>query len=63
MPECPDCGQELKYDDYFGLGIPGREGFRKTGDIYQCDNEDCPEFQSHFYTRIGSDELNEGYPC
>jgi len=70
--ECPYCKQELSYHDWFYTGNhaayeKGYEGsgFKKLGDIYKCGNEDCDSqsFNYSFYTRIGSDELLEGYPC
>jgi hypothetical protein len=36
--ECPFCGAELDYNDYYGWGIPSREDFRKIGYIYRCPN-------------------------
>lgn len=60
--ECPYCEGELRYHDYYGLGIPMREDFKKLGDIYMCDNEECEAYQEHFYTDQ-NDELREGYPC
>jgi len=36
--ECPYCGSELKYHDYYGKGNPFRSDFKKSGDIYQCQN-------------------------
>lgn len=60
--DCPYCEEELNYHDYYGRGIPGREGFEKTGDIYKCENEDCEMFDENFYTDKQND-LHEGYPC
>lgn len=57
---CPYCGKELKWDDYYGknlrldyFGNP-KSGFEKVGDIYRCDNEEC-EYQGYFYTEYDSD--------
>lgn len=50
--ECPYCGAELIYDDYYGTGrqeyFYGTAGngiyypstFKKLGDIYKCPNRD-----------------------
>lgn len=61
--ECPYCGEELTCDDYYGIGNPMRNDFKKLGDIYKCQNEKCEMYQEHFYTRNNEDELHEGYPC
>lgn len=60
--ECPYCERELNLHDYYGIGIPTRSDFRKIGDIYKCDNEDCETYQECFYTDP-SGNLYEGYPC
>ena len=73
--ECPYCEQELHYNDYYYTGRPenfyGTAGngihypasnYKKLGDIYKCDNEECEMFDEHFYTDE-RDELHEGYPC
>lgn len=60
--ECEYCEEELNCIDYYGIGIPGREGFDKQGDIYKCGNESCEMFDEHFYTDK-SGNLHEGYPC
>ena len=60
--DCPYCEEELNYEDYYGRGIPGREGFEKIGDIYRCDSEGCEMYQEHFHTD-SDDNLQEGYPC
>jgi hypothetical protein len=60
--ECPYCEQELRCHDYYGTGIPTKEGFKKVGDIYKCDNELCGAYQENFYTDQ-QDNLYEGYPC
>lgn len=59
---CPHCEQEMNYQDYYGLGIPGRNDFKKIGDIYKCQNEECEVFDTHFHTN-NSGGLREGYPC
>ncbi len=64
--DCPGCDQGLKIIDTYGrfnVRFPG--DFIKSGDIYQCENEDCDSqaHNGHFHTRGNSDELNEGYPC
>lgn len=61
--ECPCCEKELECHDYYGLGIPGRSDFKKIGDIFKCDTEECLYYQEHFYTKENGDELFEGYPC
>lgn len=50
--ECPYCGAELMYNDYYGTGLQeyyyGTAGngiyypstFKKIGDIYKCPNSD-----------------------
>ena len=61
--ECPDCGGDLKYDDYFGHRI-GWNHFHNEpiisheGDIYWC--EDCQEW---FHVLLSDGELRAGYPC
>ena len=60
--KCPYCGEELEYHDYYGNGIPGRNDFKKIGDIFKCENEECEAYEEHFYTDR-NDELCEGYPC
>lgn len=69
---CPACTSDLQWKDEYFTGRP--ESFygnaangihypstkQHLGDIYQCMNEDCECFQSHFHTRNG--ELIEGYP-
>lgn len=60
--ECPYCEMELTIWDYYGLGIPGREDFRKIGDIFKCQNEECEACDSTFYTDE-REELYEGFPC
>lgn len=63
MHECPYCGTELTYDDYFGRIAAHQDG-KVYGDIYKCNNEDCEAHQQTFYTyREGNGELHEGYPC
>jgi hypothetical protein len=62
--ECPYCGQELEYHDYFGRYL-GKDRWDKKGEIYKCQNEECESmvFNYFFYTRLDSDNLQEGYPC
>lgn len=61
--ECPECGEELVYHDYFGRICAHQDGHIE-GDIYQCPNEDCDSFQESFHShRSNPDDLHEGYPC
>ena len=65
---CPYCEEELECIDYWGQGNPFREDFKKRGDIFKCENEDCVSYQQTFFTDNKgqggtSDELIEGYPC
>ena len=73
--ECPYCKEELFYHDYYFTGRPAsfhgttgnglyypEQDYKKLGDIFKCENEDCEAFDEHFYTDI-YDDLNEGYPC
>jgi len=51
--ECPECGAELLYHDYFGQGnLSAQEkygyGFTKKGDIYQCPNHEGFETEEDF---------------
>lgn len=61
--ECLYCGEELKYHDWFGVNMKFDGTGEKRGDIYKCENEKCEAYEETFYTRNGSDELHEGYPC
>lgn len=63
--DCPYCGKELKYHDWFGTKMKFNGSGNKKGDIYKCENEECEssDFNNSFYTRGNSDELHEGYPC
>jgi hypothetical protein len=70
--ECPYCGNELIWNDYFGkikhsehYWLYPQSWIEKRGDIYKCENEDCDSgvFNSFFYTYGNNDELKEGYPC
>ena len=72
---CPQCDYELEYHDYYFVGRPARyygnasngiyypsTNYKKRGDIFKCNNENCEMFEQFFYT----DErecLHEGYPC
>jgi len=57
--ECPECDNELVYDDYFGNWRGNR--IEKKGEIYKCDNEDCEEY--YFYISDNDNKLHNGYPC
>ena len=59
---CPICGEELAYSDYFGRIAAHQDG-KKCGDIYKCTNEECDGYEQTFYTCVGSNEVHEGYPC
>lgn len=60
---CPYCDSELEYHDYFGRIASHQDG-KVMGDIYQCGNEECEQYQQSFYTyRDGNGNLHEGYPC
>lgn len=64
--ECPCCNQEIeKKDEYGRFNVRFHGDFIKSGDIYQCENEECESqaHNGHFHTRGNSDELFEGYPC
>lgn len=60
--ECPLCGEELAYDDYFGRMASHQDG-KVCGDIYKCVNEECECYQQTFYAYRSDGELREGYPC
>ena len=61
--KCPYCGEELEYHDYYGFGNPNSNNFKKIGEIFKCENEDCEAYEEHFHTKENDDELYEGYPC
>lgn len=66
--ECPYCGTELVYEDYYGRILPHQDG-AIVGYIYYCpvgeEDGDCESSSFHvagsFYTFNGN--LEEGYPC
>lgn len=60
--ECIYCEEELSVHDYYGYGNPFSSNFKKEGDIYKCENEECEAYEGHFYTDR-QDNLHEGYPC
>ena len=69
--ECPYCGEELRWIDYYGrtrssehYWIYPHSWIEKEGDIYQCQNEECESqvFNGHFYDHCDGG-LREGYPC
>jgi hypothetical protein len=67
--ECPYCGEELEYHDYYGrtkysehYWIHPHSWIERIGDIFKCKNEDCECFEQLFYTDE-RDDLHEGYPC
>ena len=59
--ECPYCGKELRYKDYYGRYL-GNDNWDKKGEIYQCDNEECEFFDEYFHTDPRG-YFKEGYPC
>ena len=69
--ECPICGTELEWDDYFGRIAAFQDG-KVVGDIWRCPNGlaedgDCDSNMFHvagsFYTYKDDDGIHEGYPC
>lgn len=69
--ECPYCGEELIWEDYFGRIAAHQDG-KVLGDIYRCPNgqeesEICESSMfnvpGYFYTYRDTGELHEGYPC
>lgn len=69
--ECPLCGEELDYVDYFGRIASHQDG-KVLGDIWKCPNGseqdgscDSESFYvaGSFYSYRDNDELHEGYPC
>ena len=62
--DCPHCGQELEYHDYFGKYTGrGFSGIDRCGAIYKCANESCSAFDEHFWALDSDGVLHEGYPC
>ena len=61
MYVCPYCEEELTVHDYYGEGNIFSSDFKKTGYIYQCNNEECKEFQTNYHTDAQG-SLHEGYP-
>lgn len=53
MPQCPSCGEELDYHDYFGNWSGGRIVNNK-GHIYKCPNgsSDDEELQENAIHRL-----------
>jgi len=69
--ECPYCGNELIWNDYFGHMQYAQHYYeypqswiKHEGDIYKCENENCESenFNYYFYTDPNGN-LKEGYPC
>lgn len=65
--ECPECGFELVYWDFFGTNMHldsfdrVKPGFKKSGDIYKCPNPEC---ETIWHTHVDNDDdLHEGMPC
>lgn len=60
--ECPECGTELEWIDYFGPH-QGGGSIKKVGDIYQCQNEECDATHFHTFDSESGEPLHDGYPC
>lgn len=66
--KCPNCTEELKHVDCYGEGNYAAYekygyGWKKLGDIWECDNEDCCMGNDNFYHTDAAGELYDGYPC
>lgn len=63
MNECPECGQELTYEDYYGRICAHQDGV-VIGDIFRCQNEECSRHGDSWHTKRdeGGSTLHEGYP-
>ena len=59
--DCPNCGKELNYHDWYGIKMKFDGSGEKKGEIFKCENESCNLFEETFHTRNG--ELCDGYPC
>ncbi|MEK6832735.1 MAG: hypothetical protein AABY32_01695 [Nanoarchaeota archaeon] len=68
--DCPICGAELEYTDYYGR-LFGHQDGKKLGEIYKCPNgvEQNGSCDSELFSVAGSfytdrqGNLHEGYPC
>lgn len=68
--ECPYCGSELIYHDYFGRLAAHQDG-HVSGDIYMCpvgrEDGECDSASFHvagmFHVYRNDDVLRDGYPC
>lgn len=67
---CPYCGEELEYNDYFGsikyadhYYLYPQSWIEKKGEIFKCINENCSDYDSYFYVYLNSDIIHKGYPC
>jgi len=58
--ECPECGEPLEYEDYFGP-YQGGGIIEKVGTVWGCRNEECDSHWFHMFE--GDTEPREGYPC
>ena len=70
MLVCPNCGEELKYYDYFGkvkhadhYYLHPQSWIEKTGEIFKCINENCDSFDEYFYSYNNDNIVHSGYPC
>ena len=68
--DCPYCGTELEYHDYFGRLAAHQDG-HVAGDIYQCpvgrEEGECDSASFHvagmFHIYRNDGVLRDGYPC
>lgn len=58
--ECPHCGVELEYHDYYYRGIYGTETYEKLGDIYKCHNFEGFEDEEDAKEYVESNNLEVG---
>ncbi|PGT89906.1 hypothetical protein [Bacillus thuringiensis] len=58
--ECPCCGAELEYHEYYYRGIAGTESFEKLGDIFKCPNFEGFEDQEEAKAYVESNNIEIG---